>query len=221
MDFETDTYLKNNFNANKILTIQNVESFYNYQTIDSDFKLVTSVLSGDNHYLELRIRGNNEKTISNEKYVVIEEELLVEEDINLDYLKIKKSRINSALLKIRENLNSNEIDTNNNFFDYFSLKAINQSTNNEEKPKFCTENRTKTKRPCSECNEICSFPLEMILHPKNPIRQADILEELRIHKHPSSRIMENGTARITSQAANELAEHYVYAHKMKMPNYII
>lgn len=142
-----------------------------------------------------------------------------EEEPNLSNLKMKKARINSALLKIRENLSSNGIDTQNLFFDYFSLNEQKKDSLSRQKPQYCDNKKTKTKTPCKDCKELCSLSMDIILHPKNPIGQADILEELRIHHHPSSRIMSNGESRCTNEAAEELANHYSYAHNIEKPKY--
>ena len=40
---DIDAKYKEKYQIHKTLTIQNLESFYNYRTIDQDFKLVTSV----------------------------------------------------------------------------------------------------------------------------------------------------------------------------------
>ena len=45
LDVETDTTIRNQFLQNQTVTVQNLESFYNYRTKGETFELVTSVLS--------------------------------------------------------------------------------------------------------------------------------------------------------------------------------
>jgi hypothetical protein len=64
----------------------------------------------------------------------------------------------------------------------------------------------------------------MILHPTKSISHDDILEELEIHDHPTSRKFqdENGNKRNRSkmEAKRELADHYIYSHSQKEPNFL-
>ena len=76
-----------------------------------------------------------------------------------------------------------------------------------EFPNFA-EQALQKKPTCQNCKELCSFSLERILHPTNPLTQTDVNEELEIHHHPKSRILEvNGVkhTRLTGEAAQELA----------------
>jgi hypothetical protein len=226
LDFETDFLISNNFNSNITLTIQNIESFYNYRTIGNNFQLVTSVLSGENEFIELKLRLNTDSLISHKDYIVIPENKLIETDVNIMNLKIKQTRINSALMKIRNNLEKNNLNTENEFFSYFSKVANESNVINliKIKPPFCNLKKTAKKSICNNCEEICSLTMEMILHPTKPVSQSDINEELMIHHHPSSRIIKenNGKnrSRTTKEAAEELASHYIYAHNKKRPEFI-
>ncbi|CAF0918964.1 unnamed protein product, partial [Brachionus calyciflorus] len=219
LDFETDTYFSVNFPNVQTLTIQNIESYYNYRTIDTDFKLVTSIFSNDDHFIELKLRKNNKEVVSYSEYTVIPETKISDVELNFLNMRVKQTRVNCALNKIRSNLEKNRREVNEIFFDYFGLNDDEEDENGlKEMPVFCNNKRTKKKSPCSECTEICSLSLEMILHPTNPVSQADIYEELMIHHHPSSRIIqenENKRIRTTKEAAEELASHYMFAHKKK------
>ena len=178
-------------------------------------------MSDENHFIELKLRINTVGSVSHEEYVVTEENILKDTDVNILNLKIKQTRINSALLKIKKNLEKNQINTDTEFFRYFSeLYDLDSEPSNSicEEPQYCNFKKTLKKNPCSDCDEICSLTLEMILHPTNPVSQSDIYEELMVHHHPSSRIIvENGTKRnrTTKEAAEELASHYMYIHKKK------
>ena len=90
-------------------------------------------------------------------------------------------------------------------------------------PAFCRKNGTKTKPTCFSCEALCSYSMERILHHTNPITQSDLLEELEIHHHPKSRIIEcNGIkrSRLSLESARELADHYIYAHNKKEPFFL-
>ena len=61
--------------------------------------------------------------------------------------------------------------------------------------------------------------MENLLNQDKKMRasQTDIINELLIHGHPSSRIMPNKKQRIRAEAAEELACHYEYFHNKKRP----
>lgn len=62
--------------------------------------------------------------------------------------------------------------------------------------------------------------MEDILNLEHGLTQNDLNDELTNHHHPRSRKMPNGTMRKTQEAARELADHYIYVHNMKEPEYI-
>ena len=72
-----------NKSKNKTLTIQNIESYYNYRTIENDFKLVSSVLSNENNFIELRIK--NIGSVQNRIYEMTPEVNLTQNDIASNY----------------------------------------------------------------------------------------------------------------------------------------
>lgn len=208
------------------MIIQNVESFYNYRTVDDEFRLVTSILSDENHFLELRLKGYNHDDVSHETYEVLKEQKITDIDLNLINLRLKQFRVNCALNKIRDNLTNHNLDADSSILNYFSLEQDECETIQiiSEKPKFCNAKKTAKKSPCQECKELCSLSMDMILDKNgNGVSQSDIYEELMIHHHPSSRIIkENNSsrARTTAEAAEELASHYEFVHKKKRPFFI-
>lgn len=188
---------------------------------------MTSILSDENEYLELKLRKNQVGNVSHSDYVVLEENILKDTGINFLNLKVKQTRVNCALNKIRANLTNNEREFNTAFFEYFALNDEEETEHElteKPKPPFCNDKRTAKKKPCNECQELCSLTMEMILHPTKPVCQGDIYEELMIHHHPSSRIIkENGRERMrtTKEAAEELAAHYYFIHNKKRPFFLI
>ena len=226
---EIETALSH-FNLNQTLTIQNIESFYNYRTVDNDYKLVTSVLSSENSFITLKIKS--QKTL-HKNFQVIPEEINETEIVNLGHLHNKKSRINSALAKIRVE-KAKTSDTETPFYNYFSLvdSISNESNSNENiervLPDHCrpvASNGSKSKKtPCINCSKLCSYTIEMILHPTKSISQDDIIEELEIHGHPTSRKYEdeNGNKRNRTkyEAARELANHFIFAHNKTEPEFL-
>ena len=224
--------------------MQNLESFYNYRTIDEDYKLVSSVLSNENNLIELKVVKIG---ISARKIYEVVPEITPEnlEDSEYNNLRLKKERIKSALHKIQMNShvdnNNNNINNettttrtttnnnnNNDFFNYFSLpQNIDMNSINEprERPEYCRPYPgTAKKPPCCNCRETCSFSMESLVHPVYSIGQNDILDELEIHHHPRSRIITDQTGhkhqRITIESARELAKHYVFVHNKKWPEII-
>lgn len=57
LDAHTILELLNRYPLNKSITIQNIESYFNYRTIGPDFKLVTSILSKYERFLDVQLRG--------------------------------------------------------------------------------------------------------------------------------------------------------------------
>ena len=109
------------------MTIQNIESYYNYRTIENDYKLVSSILSNENNFIEIWIKNNS--SVQNRIYEIAPEIILIQNDFisnsNFSNLHLKKYRIKSALAKIKNKTaeSSPSTSTNNNFFNYFSLSS--------------------------------------------------------------------------------------------------
>lgn len=51
--------LQGHFSINQKLIVDNLESYYNYRTIDSDFKRVSSVLSDRENFIPMPIQSNS------------------------------------------------------------------------------------------------------------------------------------------------------------------
>jgi hypothetical protein len=216
------------FRLKKTLTIQNIESFYNYRTIHDDFKLVTSILSSENSFITLKIKS---QSILHQNYQVLQEEIYEDEPLNFGHLHNKKSRINSALAKIRFEKARNDQIVDTPFYNFFSTRVkeienigdnIRVIPNNCRKP-LGPKSKSK-KLPCIQCSTLCSYEIEMILHPTKSISQDDIIEELYLHGHPPSRKIEdqNGVKRNRTkvEAARELADHFIYAHNKTEPRFL-
>lgn len=133
-------------------------------------------------------------------------------------------------IKIEKTKNNNNVDTP--FYEYFTLNnPLNNKANNpniKQFPVYCRTEpgaRSKSKKlSCINCNQLCSYTMEMILHPIKSISHDDIIEELEIHGHPTSRKFANETGekrnRNKIEAARELADHFIYAHDQKEPSFL-
>ncbi len=164
-------------------------------------------MSSENSYITLNIKNQN---TFHQTYQVITEKEFNEEQISLGHLHSKKNRITIALTKIEsQKFSTQAISTP--FYDYFSLKnsvninQINKQANEKQLPTFCRPNpgpRSKSKKKsCGNWRKLCSFSIEMILNLTKSISHDDILEELEIHDHPTSRKFqdENGNKRNRSK----------------------
>ena len=94
-------------------------------------------------------------------------------------------------------------------------------------PNYCRPMPGTVSKPaCNSCEQICSYSMDQVLNPTRAIAQDDILEELHIHGHPMSRMMESkgiGNKRLqrnVKEAARELADHYIYAHSQTEPFFL-
>lgn len=212
--------MKEKYPEKKTLTINNIESFYNYRTVGNDFKLATSVLSEINL---VKIIQKSKIDARPNDLSIVNEVPIVESSVHFNTIYAKKQRINAALSQIK---NSNaDIDyLNSNFFNFFSSNIEPEEENIvvREKPMFCRGEleRTALKHPCMECDSVCSYTMFDILDLKNGLNQNDLIDELTIHRHPKSRRMPAGHLRRTLEAARELADHYKYAHNMDEPELI-
>lgn len=180
--------------------------------------MVTSVLSNNEYCKKLDSLNENKKN----QYVVVAEEPLVEQNVHYVTMHSKKQRICAALLQIKEkfgNISPSVAD----IFKYFTARNEQDVARNEKvtsaikpKPQYCRgyDETTATKPACVNCSTLCSNTLEDILSPTHGIGQTDLLAELTAHKHPKTRKMANLKLRNTSEAARELADHYIFAHEL-------
>ena len=203
--------------------MHNLESFYNYRTIDDDFKLASSILSNENNLIELKSAKSG---ISTRKVFEVIPDLTPESSTESKYhnLRLKTERIKYALSKMNNNSpeDENNIDLNNiSLSENFDLNQIKEE---KQRPEYCRPLPGTAKKPaCSNCQQTCSLSIEGLLDPIHTIGQSDILNELQIHNHPRSRMItdQNGQQhqRITFEAARELADHYVYVHNKEWPEF--
>jgi hypothetical protein len=117
-DFETDTRLKVKFPEKKTLTINNIESFYNYKTIGDQFQLATSVLS-ELDLVKIIPKSKSDKR-SNE-LVIVKEIPLSDSSVHLNTILAKKQRINAALLQIKRNSEEGNLFNDNLTFFHLIL----------------------------------------------------------------------------------------------------
>lgn len=214
--------LENPFNYD--IKIPQIQSYYNYRTLGPDYDVVTSVLSFEieNSFISTSISNEGKMLENNYEPELVREPLTGEK---FDVIKRKKVRITSSISKIKDSRRIINSVENKNIQDYYDLvignsepvKNLNQNIN----AKFCRViNISKKKKICKDCIEICSYPIESLLSPKpeDRLTQEDILEELKIHHHPKTRIMpETGLFRSTEEGAIELAEHYIFSHNIEAP----
>lgn len=204
------------------MQITYVDSFYNYRTEGETFKLVTSGLSSESAPItELKNTINKNVKIDQKQYLVIEEQVFPEKEVNFTNLYLKKCRIQAFIKKA--NLSQN---TNDNFLGYFCLSQFSQGQDKEENtPIYCRQTDISNKKQkCLMCKSLCAFPIERILHPQYSISVDDINEELKSHYHPQSRDiydtqLKKKRKRLRDEAARELADHYIFAHHHMEPNF--
>jgi hypothetical protein len=251
LDSVSDTWEKEEYLENLTLKIRNVESYYNYRTveIENEIKIVSSGLSSENKFIELI--GFTTGADKNLEYSVQDERIIPAQDVKLQHLYLKKCRMQGFLAKVLENplktttvinpaittstqsipLSKTNIPSasfTNDVLINTTSSADTATINSNPKPKFCKEKDTNSKSACIKCKQICSFPIEMILDPKNHLSQDDIRDELQLHGHPKSRVMDqqyiNGKSKKigakSHEQARELADHYIFSHNKKEPFFL-
>ena len=214
IDREIDNRVVSEYPENQFLTVDHLESFYNYQTKGNNFEVCSSILSINDHCKKLKISSEVKKN----SYLVIEEVPCPDLSVHYFTINTKKQRICAALMQIKSNLTNenDEIDTFQECLKYFTFSLEPEESNQvvRQKPQYCRgiEEGTASKPACAECTAVCAFTIEDILSKKRGIGQKDVIEELQAHKHPSTRKMPNSKLRNTQEGARELADHYIYSH---------
>ena len=93
------------FLENRLLKIENIESFFNYSNPDNDFKLITSVLSDDIsfQFADQTILGKKSKIKLNDHKKEFPNEITVPSiELNVELIKYKKKRIRSIKITPRK-----------------------------------------------------------------------------------------------------------------------
>jgi hypothetical protein len=146
--------------------------------------------------------------------------------------KPKKKKINKARNSTdQEETSQIEIDTA--FYHYFATRALEGEDaeasvlHSKVLPKYCRPTPGTVNKPaCYSCDQRCSYTIDQVLNPTKNISKDDILEELNIHWHPKSRMMESKGSdnkrlpRNVKEAARELADHYIYSHNQTEPFFL-
>ena len=128
-------------------------------------------------------------------------------------------------LHINKNNNKSLTNEETNLLNFFTitLEPVEQDNSVKQKPIYCRGEleTSNTKKSCMECDTVCAYTMEDILSENRGIGQKDIIKELINHHHPSSRrILHTNKLRDTKQAARELADHYIYRHNYKEPQFL-
>ncbi len=183
----------------KVLKVPNIKSYYNLQ-LDENFSLKTSLIADTSELFEL---------IDNKIKIFEEDPTYRNKDekiVTKKFLRIKKNCGNKEkfLDKIIDkfvNYKSDQLLLNHNKND----KII--QTNNEE-------NLTNPTH-IDFCNDLCNHCTKKVNFRTNQIQQLNkisVLKELKIHGHPTSRLMDNGKQRNLQESQNELMKHYLAKH---------
>jgi hypothetical protein len=228
LDFQLDQAQCVKYKEIKQLTITNIESYYNYRTIDEDFKLVTSVLSLQSSFMQMKVVAQP-GFLSQYSVRVEEEKQTIDESIPLSNIHFKKLRISSALFKIKNTINAND-NLNSSLLDYFSMNPgeIVPDYQIIDLPLNCRSvNRKKNthnnkKKPCSSCVSECSLSLQSLKHSRYAPTFEMIKDELETHGHSRTRIIKTADGKAKQQqkeaAIRELVEHYKFALRLIEPD---
>jgi hypothetical protein len=221
-----DEHLNTNF-----VHIANLESLYNYRTVGEEFKIVSSVLSMNESYVDVQMKSDEQ----NDEIVNFQKETTIPDSVSLvqyNTIRSKMTRIKTAFSKSKafenrtctidfsnlfssnhsQQISQEEIETSSQ--DEYDKDNGVESTNAEiSKPIYCRDDSDKTlKKPsCKSCNSQCNLEVNDLKTELNFISRATIEEELANHAHPKSRKIA-GVWRTTAQAKIELLEHYCHSH---------
>ena len=219
IDHIIELAIQNNYPTCRTLTITNVESYYNFRSFGQSFKLVSSILSGNNNLIDLTLISSVDAGQTNDIYEIVKENMIREEKLKLHSIVLDQRRIRSAIVKVNSQGQRPFTSKQTNYDAFFGHVDEEEDEGNEQEllqPIFCRDKSTANKKKCMECTAVCSLSIEGLLDKRNPTGQVAIVEELHLHGHPKSRLID-GQQRVTTQAAKELVDHYVFVHKKKLP----
>ena len=151
--------------------------------------------------------------------------------INNEMLKMKNAidsnnqNIQDAFRHLTE-IQENNIYSLEEFLQFDKNQPINEPTEpeiniNKVKPVFCKETKTNTrkvtKKGCSECSQFCLYTIDELTMQEAHPGQKQLNKELQNHGHPTSRNIKRTDSnesekRTTSEALQELIDHYKFAH---------
>lgn len=116
------------------------------------------------------------------------------------------------------------------FIAFFAFLRLNGNETNSEqlvnKSNYCRDRKVGNKPACATCQSKCSLSIERLI--RDEYNQETILAELGNHHHAKYRDVPNVNRaandtrmirpRNKKEGARELAEHYAYSHKLKIPS---
>ena len=216
-----DQLTEDNYQANhptgRSLKISNVENYYNFQSLGNIFKLVTSLLSNSNNLIDLARITKIEAGKTTDSYSIRIENPIVAEKMKLHEIVTNQRRMRAGFVQVANQIDRpHTIDQTryNDFFGHEDQMEEEHVARQGVRPDSCF---SSVKKRCDECCAPCTVEIEGLLDRIKPTGQKVINEELHRHGHPKSRMMPNGQLRITYEGAQELLNHYVFAHKKKLP----
>ena len=205
---------------------------------ENQLEISTSVLSNQNELIRLNLNISDDEG----KGKVFNYELPLEEKFEevltptpllsgIDYLRGKQIRMNHAFSLHKNTLSnvnqsvikieptrvevartfSSEAEKQNRVDESKVIVPVEQDERNSKIPKTCREKNFGLKEPCKSCQVECSLPIQSLI--KSNVSITLINQELKNHSHPSSRPNRN-----KKEAIQELIDHYVYGHDMKITN---
>ena len=208
-------YIKKFNKMYTVLKIPNIENLYNYRAYLDENELLqieTSVLSNQSDLIKLNLKitdiGSQQLNYDlpnkdNFEDVLTREPLLS----GLDYIKNKKVKINYALSLGKKERFYRETPVKEENKDNLKLEIQNDV---QKPPQFCRVSHTGLKQLCNSCKSECNLSLERLI--KDQVSITVVNKELKDHFHPTFR-----PGRNKNEAVKELIAHYVYAHKITLP----
>ncbi len=221
IDKTLDNEDKNLHQHNLTLEITHLESYYNYRTVEDDFKLVSSGLSIEEKLAPITAIENKTKN-QDPKFIIGDETIIQPIITNFENLYVKKSRIQALIGEMMYANIINKLPISN-IQSYFGrdMRPLIPNQIITIKPNYCRDKFQSALKPaCIACKMTCHHSIEMILDPVKGLSKEDVLLELKHHFHPKTRILDSVKQRDLSESKRELADHYIYAHNYSEPVFI-
>jgi len=172
--------------------IKDLKTYYNFYT-DSFFTFQSHIYSDWENSISLEGSFKDvEVLVEIKKFPAVEEDVVETEEINFKSLLSKRKKI---YLNLASSLGSEKQPDNK--------PNIKNDSKRTERVNYCHSPKAK----CSKCDQKKNYTLIEI----NQLKYKNVINELKLHKHPTTRIIEK-KQRNRLQAICELTDHYLTRH---------
>ncbi|CAF0975069.1 unnamed protein product [Brachionus calyciflorus] len=178
----------------QIRMIKNIRNYYNFFK-NSEGELRSVILSD--------LRTSKIVEYRNKMHT-LEEPIEISNDDEKKCKEQKLSNIRKKMKSIKKNIRLASTSKQSNINSTQEISFYLRNSHQIEFDTDCFEN-------CENCNSALNYRLSDLAEDK--MTRAEVIEELKIHGHPSSKKNKNNKNRTKVEAINELKNHYLRIHR--------